>query len=232
MTQPNYGQVVITGANRGIGLELVRQFAPRADRIVACCRNPEAADDLQALATREGNIVLQQLDVTNETQIEALRDRLDNEPVDLLINNAGVYGPRGAATDKDAWHAVLEVNAMAPLAVSRALLDSVAAGHHKIVASVTSKMGSIADNRSGGSYIYRTSKTALNQTMRSFSHDVADRGITVLLLHPGWVKTAMGGPNALIDVQTSVSGMKAIIDRAEPAMSGRFYDYDGSEIPW
>ena len=232
MAESKYGQVVVTGANRGIGLELVRQFAPRAERIIACCRNPEGAGELKAFADAGGNIVLQRLDVTDATDIEALRERVAGRPVDLLINNAGVYGPRGGGTDKAAWHKVFEVNTMAPLEVSQALLDAVGASRRRVVASITSKMGSIADNTSGGSYIYRTSKTALNQTMRSLARDVADRGITVLLLHPGWVKTAMGGPNALIDVQTSVAGMRRIIDRADPAMSGRFYDYDGSEIPW
>ena len=234
MSQARNECVVITGANRGIGLEFTRRYAADTERVVACCRDPQGAERLRNLADEMGNIDVRRLDVTDGAQIASLAQALGAHPVDVLINNAGVYGPResGMPVDTTAWARVLEVNSMAPLKLAEALLDNIAASDRKVIANLTSKMGSIADNGSGGSYIYRTSKAALNAAMRSLAHDVRERGVTVLLLHPGWVQTDMGGPNALIDTDTSVKGMKEIIDGASLQISGQFLSYDGSEIPW
>ncbi len=233
MSEQQYGTVVVTGANRGIGLEFARRLAPESRRLLACCRQPDEAEALLSLASANDSVEIVRLDVTSDADIDALAGALDGEPVDLLLNNAGIYGPRGRPPlDHAGWHEVLSVNTMAPLRVAGALLDNVAASDRRLVANVTSKMGSIGDNAGGGAYVYRSSKAALNAVMVSLARDTADRGVTVLLLHPGWVQTDMGGPNALIDVETSVSGMKAIIDRATTADSGCYFDYDGSRIPW
>ena len=121
---------------------------------------------------------------------------------------------------------------VAPVMLAQALLDNVASGNRKLIASITSKMGSLADNTSGGSYAYRSSKTALNMAMKSLAIDLHDRGISVIVLHPGWVQTDMGGPNGLINVDESVMQMRKILDQAGPDESGRFFDRDGSVIPW
>lgn len=234
MSKPDYGTVVLTGANRGIGLEFARRFAPECTRLIACCRQPEAAPELQALAAEHEHVNVFPLDVTDDGQIENLVHYVNGGAIDLLINNAGIYGPRCSQMplEHDRWHEVLAVNVMAPIRIASALLENVSASDRRIVATLTSKMGSIGDNQGGGAYIYRSSKAALNAVMVSLARDTADRDIRVLLLHPGWVKTDMGGPNALIDVDTSVSGMKAIIDGADAEASGGYFDYDGSRIPW
>jgi NAD(P)-dependent dehydrogenase (short-subunit alcohol dehydrogenase family) len=230
-----YGTVVITGANRGIGLEFVRRFANCAERVIACCRNPARAAELDHIgADSRGSVQIKTLDVTDYPAVKALAATLNGEPVDLLLNNAGMLGPRPdlKLQEVESWRQVLEVNTIAPLKMAEAFVDSVAASRRKLIVNITSKMGSIGDNTSGSAYIYRSSKSALNSVMKSFSIDNADQGLTVLMLHPGWVKTDMGGPDALIDVATSVDGMMAIIDSAGPEQSGRCFDYDGSPIPW
>ena len=235
MAEKRYGSILITGANRGLGLEFTRQFAPEAERIIACCRNLARANELTRIASQsEGVVQTRTLDVTNGEQIKALAAELAGQPIDLLLNNAGIIGPRsaGSVQDIDAWRQVLEVNTIAPLKMVESLLDSVALSKRKLIVNISSKMGSMGDNQSGGSYIYRSSKAALNAVMKSLSLDTADRGVTVLLLHPGWVATDMGGPNGLIDAVTSVTGMKGVIDRADSGVAGHFLNYDGTEIPW
>ncbi|MDJ0655527.1 MAG: SDR family oxidoreductase [Xanthomonadales bacterium] len=231
----NYGTVLITGANRGLGLEFTRQLAGDADRIIATCRNPARSDELRAMAeSSEGKIEVRALEVTDYSQARKLARELGNDPIDLLINNAGILGPRpgNLVQDVDAWRRVFEVNVIAPTKMVEAFADQVAASNRKLIANITSKMGSIADNTSGGAYIYRSSKAALNAVGRSMARDLADRQVTVLLLHPGWVRTDMGGPNGLIDAPTSVAGMKDILDQATLEQSGGFYNYDGASIAW
>lgn len=228
--------VLITGASRGIGLEFVKFYAERGARVYACCRQPESARDLAALAARSGGLVqVQPLDVTNERQVANLKAVLGDTPVDILINNAGIYGQDDARfgnTDVEAWLQAFRVNTIAPVKIAEALVENVARGTRRVMAFLSSKMGSIDDNGSGGSYVYRTSKTALNMAVKSMSIDLAPRGIAVVALHPGWVLTDMGGPSAEIDTATSVSGMARVLDGLDAANSGRFYEYDGSVIPW
>jgi NAD(P)-dependent dehydrogenase (short-subunit alcohol dehydrogenase family) len=191
----DFGNVLITGSNRGLGLEFVRRLAPLSKRIIACCRNPDRADGLKFAADKSAGVVeIQKLDVTNYGQVKSLGQSLAGEPIDLLINNAGVLGPRPEnwPQDVDAWRRVLEVNSIAPLKVAESFLESVVASERKIIANITSKMGSIGDNSGGSAYIYRSSKAALNAVMRSLAIDTADRDVVVLLLHPGWVKTDIG----------------------------------------
>ncbi|HKJ52416.1 MAG TPA: SDR family oxidoreductase [Gammaproteobacteria bacterium] len=227
--------VLITGANRGIGLELCEQFAADGWQVIACCRNPDSAKALQALGERYPGIEVQALEVTDYARVDELAKRLEGRPIDILLSNAGIYGPKGVAfgkVDPAAWREVLEVNTIAPLMLVQAFVSHLAASRQKLVAVISSKVGSIADNRSGGSYLYRSSKTAVNQVVKSLSIDLAGRGIAVISLHPGWVQTDMGGPDAEIDTAESVAGLKSILQSAGSAQSGRFLEYNGKQIPW
>lgn len=221
--------VLVTGANRGIGLEFARQYKEDGWEVIATCRRPDKADELNALG-----VEVQRLDVADFREIAALGGRLADRAIDVLINNAGVFGSAQSfgCTDVDEWEHVLRVNAMAPLKMAEAFAGHVARSQRRIIASVTSKMGSIEDNSSGDMYLYRSSKAALNAVNKSLSLDLKDRGILCVVLNPGWVKTDMGGPSALITAQQSVTGMRRIIENATTAHSGRFFNYDGQEIPW
>ena len=227
--------ILITGANRGIGLEFVAQYLRRGDNVLATCRNPGQADKLNEMQAGQGRLTVLQLDVSNTDSFGQFVSSLENQPIDVFINNAGVYGPRssgfGQLTQQD-WLAVFQVNTIAPALLTQALVGNLKQGTEGKLVYLTSKMGSIEDNTSGGSYIYRSSKTALNQVVKSLSLDLAAEGLTAIVIHPGWVQTDMGGANALIDTQTSVSGMVAVIDKLTSADSGRFYNYDGNSIPW
>ncbi len=232
MTQPT---ILITGANRGIGLELARQFAADGWQVLACCRDPDGAESLQALARDNGSVEIHALDVTDYDQVDALARALSGRPIDVLLSNAGIYGPKGVGfgnVDPAEWREVLEVNTIAPLMLVQAFVDHVAASERKLVAVVSSKVGSIADNSSGGSYLYRSSKTAVNQVVKCLSIDLADRGISAISLHPGWVQTEMGGPHAEIGTDESVTGLKRILESAGPAQTGQFIEYNGDPIAW
>ena len=217
--------VLVTGANRGIGLEFCRQYALEEWRVLACCRHP--SKDL-ALP----GVEIYPLDVGDPAQIQKLAGRLSGESVDLLINNAGIYPDSGnfGEIDYEKWMRAFEINAMAPLRMAEAFVNLIA--RSGTIATLTSKMGSLADNTSGGEYPYRSSKAAANMVMRSMAIDLKAFGIISVALHPGWVKTEMGGPSALISVEQSVSGMRRVIERLAPADSGKFLSYDGLEIPW
>jgi len=228
--------ILITGTNRGIGLEFVHRYLARGDQVIATAREPAQAQALQELAAGNSSLLrIMELDVADpDSQYRFVR-ALGEQAIDVFINNAGVYGPRAAgfgAVSEQEWLAVLRVNTIAPLLLTQQLIANIKRGAAGKLVYVTSKMGSIADNQSGGSYIYRSSKTALNQVVRSLAADLADQGLTAAVVHPGWVQTDMGGPNALIDTATSVTGMIAVIDALTPENSGRFFNYDGSEIPW
>jgi len=227
--------ILITGANRGIGLEISEQFAADGWTVLACCRNPADAEALQALASRYPAIELYALDVTDYAQMSSLSAQLRDRSIDILLSNAGIYGPRGANfgdVDAAAWREVFEVNSIAPMMLVQAFVDQVAASPQKLVGVISSKMGSIADNGSGGSYIYRSSKTAVNQVVRNLSIDLAGHGISVLSLHPGWVQTDMGGANAEISVGDSAAGLKTILQVAGPEQNGQFLEFNGDPIPW
>jgi NAD(P)-dependent dehydrogenase (short-subunit alcohol dehydrogenase family) len=223
--------VLITGANRGVGLEFARQYADAGWRVIATCRDPELARALKAL---EGDVRRHALDVANDDQIAALARNLADLPIDLLINNAGIGGPHDTFGDSDAaaWLKVLRVNAIAPLHMAERFLANLERGQRKLIVNITSRMGSLADNAGGGSYMYRTSKAALNMVTRTMANDLRPRGITVIAVSPGWVKTDMGGVNALITAGESVGEMRAKIDTLTLADSGHFFNYDGRALPW
>jgi NAD(P)-dependent dehydrogenase (short-subunit alcohol dehydrogenase family) len=229
-------RVLITGTSRGIGLEMARQFAEAGWRVHATCRQPERARELARFAAgSQDSVSIHPLDVTEPRQIEAMAAALAAAPLDLLINNAGVLGPAHQGfghTDVDVWLYTLYVNAVAPLKLMEALAENLAAAERGLVANVSSKMGSMSANDSGGFYIYRSAKAALNAVVRSTALDLAERGILVVALHPGWVRTDMGGPGAELAPAESVARMREVLQRIGPADSGRFFDTDGTTIPW
>lgn len=226
---------LITGANRGIGLEFVRQYAAEGWRILACSRQPEKSDTLNAMAARyPEQITVHPLDVADHAQIETLALSLTNESIDLLVNNAGIYTAthKNDNIDYEAWTHAFLVNTMAPLKMAQTFATQIARSNQKVIVTISSKMGSIEDNSGGGSYIYRSSKAAVNMVVKSLSIDLKPTGVIAVVFHPGWVQTEMGGPNALISTTQSVSGMRHVISQLTLADSGKFIAYDGEIIPW
>jgi NAD(P)-dependent dehydrogenase (short-subunit alcohol dehydrogenase family) len=229
--------ILITGSNRGLGLEWARQHAAEGWRVHATCRHPGQADALQALARSTPSVSIHRLDVTRSDEIAQLVDELSGAPIDLLINNAGVYlekfdnEPLGRISYGH-WEETLAVNTLGAVRLTEALKDNLGTSRRRLVVTITSHMGCIAEITAPGSYAYRSSKAALNAAMKGLSIELAPRGIGVVLLHPGWVKTRMGGPGARISTTESVQGMRAIIDRFQMPETGRLYRYDGRELPW
>ena len=228
--------VLVTGANRGLGLEFVRQYAEDGWRVLAACRVPDAANELQELASRHPErIRILAIDVLNAAGVKKAAASLRDEPIDLLLNNAGVGSPRGqkiGSLDYAAWAGVLDANVLGPARMVEAFVENVAKGRDKRIVTVTSLMGSIADNSSGGSYAYRSSKAAVNAAMKSFSIDLAPRGITCVVVHPGWVRTDMGGAGGKLSPEESVRSLRALIALLKPKDSGKFFNVDGKELPW
>jgi len=220
--------VLITGANRGIGLELATQLARRGDRVIATCRQPAAAEELAALDLR-----VEPLDVGDPASVAELAARIDGK-VDVLINNAGI-GVRGGALgelDYERFERFFAINTLGMLRVTEALLPQLRRGERRVIANMTSRMGSIADNTSGGAYEYRATKAGMNMVNRSLSVDLQPEGFICLVLHPGWVQTAMGGASAPLPVADSAAGLLRIIDAADAEYNGGFYDYSGQSLPW
>ena len=228
--------VFITGTNRGIGLALVHQYLAEDWQVYATAREPESATELQQLANQYPKLLsVYALDVTNATQRQQVANKLNGIPLDILINNAGVYGQNDAYfgnTDEEKWLDALRINTIAPMKIMELLAENIALGEKKIIASMSSKMGSMNDNGSGGSYVYRSTKAALNAIMVSTASDLKEAGISAVILHPGWVRTDMGGSNGEINTQQSAQRLRAILDSVTLENSGDFYDIDGSIIPW
>ncbi|MDY6978419.1 MAG: SDR family oxidoreductase [Pseudomonadota bacterium] len=229
--------ILVTGSNRGLGLEWVRQYTQLGWRVYATCRFPEQADELNQLANDHPNVSLHPLDVTRPEQITVLAGELDGVAIDILVNNAGVYFERWGkdklgTIDYADWQQTFAVNALGAMRVSEALLDSVARSRRRLLVAISSHMGSIADIGSGNDYAYRSSKAALNAAMVGLSHEIAPRKVGILLLHPGWVQTRMGGDAALYSPAESVQGMRQMIDQFTPEQSGIFLRFDGTRMPW
>ncbi|MEX1369132.1 MAG: SDR family oxidoreductase [Nannocystaceae bacterium] len=216
---------VVTGANRGIGLELCRLLHARGDAVIALCR--ETSPGLRELGVR----VEEGIDVGDDAVVSTLRARLGDQPVDVLINNAGIL--RRQALPEIDWDGVrqqLEINSLGPLRVTSALLPNLHEGSK--VAIVTSRMGSIADNDSGGSYGYRMSKAAVNAAGVSLARDLAPRGIAVALLHPGWVKTEMTAKTGNVEASEAATGLLARVDELTAETTGGFWHANGERLPW
>jgi NAD(P)-dependent dehydrogenase (short-subunit alcohol dehydrogenase family) len=217
--------VLVTGANRGIGLELVRLLVSRGDKVIAACRS--VSGELSGL----GVTVEEGVDVTSEDSVAHLVRRLEGQPIDLLINNAGILSRENlSAMDFGAIRLQFEVNAMGPLRVSHALLPQMGPGSK--IGIVSSRMGSIEDNTSGGQYGYRMSKVAVNMAGVSLAHDLKERGIAVALLHPGFVKTEMTGGRGLVSAQAAAVGLMDRLDGLNMANSGTFWHANGDVLPW
>lgn len=225
--------VLITGANRGLGLEFTKQYAEDGWHVIACCRDTKHAHSLANLAGLHSNIQLHALNISDFEAIETLSAKLSHQAIDVLINNAGVY-PHSEFGDIDygAWEQAFHINVLAPMKMVETFSPHVSKSRLKKIVTLSSKMGSIADNTSGGSYAYRSTKTAVNMVMKSLSFDLKRLGIASTILHPGWVRTDMGGPNGLIDAPESVNGLRKVIAELTLENSGRFVAYDGKEIPW
>jgi NAD(P)-dependent dehydrogenase (short-subunit alcohol dehydrogenase family) len=222
-------EVLLTGANRGIGLEFARQLAARGDRVVATCRNPAAASELAAL-----DVQVETLDVVGAASIERIAALYEDRNLDLLINNAGVgvgHRPLGKL-DYEEMGIFYATNAVGPLRLIEALLPALRRGEYPTVVSLTSRVGSIQDNTSGGSYAYRASKAALNAITKSLAIDLAEEGFTCVVLHPGWVQTDMGGASAPLPTDQSVAGMLRVLEGLSQEDSGGFFDYTGESLPW
>ncbi len=221
--------VVVTGANRGLGLEFARQYKAAGWRVIGTARDPDTADELEALGVR-----VLQLDVASQESVDGLAAALGDEPIDLLINNAGIFPRVGKIQEidfEDYWR-TLAVNTVGPVRVTRALLPNLRQGKLKIIAGLSSNLGSIAENERGNFYGYRESKAALNMFTKTLAAELGPEGFTCVVLTPGWVQTDMGGPNAPLQPADSIAGMKAVLDKLTPADNGTFWSYDGSQMPW
>ncbi len=228
-------QLLITGANRGIGLEFTQQYLRHGWRVYATYRN-NPGTELEALACDQ--LTLLPLDVAEDDGILALQHTLKGVDLDLIINNAGAFGPTATGqalgtVSRKTWLDVLNVNSVAPLMLAQALHKHLATKGGTF-AVLSSRLGSIGENGTdnNGLYIYRSSKSAVNQVVKCLSIDLETQGITVVALHPGWVRTDMGGPSAAIDTQTSVNGLRHVLESISLKDSGRFINYDGSAIAW
>jgi NAD(P)-dependent dehydrogenase (short-subunit alcohol dehydrogenase family) len=227
---------LITGANRGLGLEFARQYAGDGWQVYATCREPESASDLRRLTdASDYKVRIMPLDVTDIASIKAVAAELEDQAIDLLLNNAGVGGPRGQTIgniDYDAWARVLDVNTLGPLRVAEAFVDHVARSQLKLIVTLTSGMGSIGDNTSGGAFAYRSSKAAVNMVMRSLAIDLAPRGISCVVINPGWVRTDMGGPHGRQSPAENITKLRRLIEDLGPTHSGKFLNHDGREFAW
>ena len=221
--------ILITGAGRGLGLELAKQFAAGGWTVIGTVR--ELA---KGAAMPKGSQTML-CDVTDRRALARLAADLKGRPIDVLFCNAGMYGQRKQTVgnvDYEVWPEVLRLNVLTPMACVEALADNVAASERKQIVMMSSRMGSIGANEGGGEVAYRSSKAALNAVAKSLSIDLKARGITVICVHPGWVQTDMGGPSAPLTPAESIAGLKRVIEALTPAQSGRFLNYDGAEIPW
>lgn len=228
--------VLVTGANRGIGLEFARQYLADGWTVFAACRQPAAAAALKTLAnSAPGRLTVVGMDVTKIASVRDAATKLDDAAIDLLINCAGIIGVSGQRVGRinyESWANVLDVDTLGPMRVLECFVEHVARSDKRLVVTVSSGLGSIGDNTSGGSIAYRSSKAAVNMAMRSAAHDLAARGITCVVVNPGWVRTDMGGPGATLTAQDSVTALRRVIETLGPDRSGKFLDYDGSEYPW
>ena len=220
--------VLITGCDTGLGVEFARQYAADGCRVVATCVDPATAHAVRAIGA-DARVV--KLDVADLAAIDSLADELRDEPIDILVSNAGIGRPHPpfGQTDYALWHRMLDVNLIGPLRLAEAFVEHVAASSMKVMAFVSSRMGSIGLNLTGGSYAYRSSKAGLNAVVKSLAVDLQSRHILVLALHPGWAKTE---PGARVDVDESVAGMRAIIARCSRHETGSFFAYNDTLLPW
>ena len=222
--------ILITGANRGIGLKFAEILSAN-NNIYATARDITNADDLKKFDNTE----LLELDLLNKDSIKSFCSELKDIPLDLIINNAGIFQDEQmeeTILDPELWLDEIMINAIGPVVLSQKLKENIMSGNDKKIIFISSQMGSIDDNYSGGYYFYRTSKSALNSAAKSLSIDWKADGISVLMLHPGWVRTDMGGSNAKLDIDTSVSKMLDVINSLDMGKTGAFLNYEGKKLEW
>ena len=232
--------VLITGANRGLGLGLTRTYLDDGWDVVAVCRNP--SNELDALSN-DDRLQCFFIDLTDDDELEQLANELAGEPIDVLINNAGMMAKTDSSQGKESvqgfghfdrslWHRTFDINLFTPMKMAELFAPHLAAGTGGKLVTMSSMLGSMKLNTRGGLYAYRASKAAVNAITKSMAIDLADKGITAMVMHPGWVRTDMGGKGADLAIETSVTGMKKVIDGLGASDSGKFLSYDGSEMPW
>lgn len=233
--------VLITGANRGLGLEYVRQYQAEGVTVHACCRNPDSASELNELAASSGGATtVHRMEVSEPAQVQAVADTLRGVAIDRLINNAGILGmeidqPAAGAfgtVDYDVWEEVMRVNVLAPFRICEAFVDHVAASDEKLMVFISTHMASITDLADAAYYPYRSSKAALNLIVKGLSIDLKDRGVRTLAFHPGWVKTDMGSDAAPVEIPDSIAGMRNVIAGYAAPRTGEFINFDGTPYPW
>ncbi len=235
---PDAPVVLITGSNRGIGLGLARHFAAQGWNVIATCRKPKNATELQALAAQNPRVVIEKLDVTDNDRIRALAAQYRDTPIDVLLNNAGISGGMKneslGALNYGVFNQIMAVNAVAPVRMAEAFMEHVAASEQKKIMNISSGEGSVASVRGGRLYFYRSSKRALNMMMHTMAKEVAGRGIVVGLLGPGAVDTDMmrGIPIPKLSVEKSASDLYEVIAGFDAESSGMFIHHDGTPIPW
>jgi NAD(P)-dependent dehydrogenase (short-subunit alcohol dehydrogenase family) len=221
--------ILISGAGRGLGLELARQYAADGWRVIGTVRDAEGRKRLEKVGA-DARIA----DMTRREQIGALAGSLKGEPLDVLFCSAGIIGKRGMALgsfDYASWEEVLRVNVLGAAALAEALVDNVVASERKVIAMMSSRLGSITES-SGMTLPYATSKAALNMLVKGLAATLAPKGVIAVALSPGWVRTDMGGAGAPLAPETSVAGLRKVIAGLKPADSGKFFSHDGSSIPW
>jgi NAD(P)-dependent dehydrogenase (short-subunit alcohol dehydrogenase family) len=221
--------VLITGANRGIGLEMARQYSMAGWRVIGTAREPDSAEALRGNAAQ-----VLQLDVTDPSSVSRLASDLGESPIDVLINNAGIQPLMWKLheVDFDVFERALAVNTTGPVRVTQALLPNLRLGELRKVINITTNLSSIAENTDGGFYGYRESKAALNMFTKSLAAELGPEGFTCIVLHPGWVKTDLGGPQAPLQVEESVRGMLRVIEGLSPSDNGTFWTFDAKKMAW
>ena len=234
--------VLVTGANRGLGLEFVRQYLAEGWQVIACCRRTSEPLDVLHQSHPDA-LIIDEFALGDTAQLKAFAARLGTRPVDVVINNAGTMGRGSFATkglepfrfgnaEAEDWAQVFHLNVFVPMKLAELLVENVAASEMRRIVTLTSMLGSIAMNTVGGVYAYRASKAAVNAMMRSMAIDLAERGIIAIPLHPGWVRTDLGGKKAQLDAPVAVAGMRDVIGALTPEQTGCFLAYDGETLPW
>jgi NAD(P)-dependent dehydrogenase (short-subunit alcohol dehydrogenase family) len=231
-------RVLITGANRGLGLEFARQYSASGWDVVATARHPKQSQELEQLA-KSKSVSLQALDVASDESVKHLVEVLDGRPVDLLILNSAIFtrdGNKLGQLNYAGWRESFETNVLGAMRVAEALIENVAASKRKQIVAISTGMGSLESLGTtigfGSAYQYRSSKAALNMAMSILAKEVEPQGISVLIFSPGWVQTDMGGPNAVLTPQQSIAGMRKVLDGNPMELTGKFLSYDGSTWPW
>lgn len=227
--------ILITGANRGIGLEFTKQYLSQNYKVLACCRDSSQAEQLKQLqGDFASELLIIELDLNSEASLQQLKTTLAKAPIDIVINNAAIFKLEDAhyQLNSKSWQNFFQTNAIAPYLIAQLLMENIELGTQKKIINISSEMGSMSLNHEGGYTPYRASKAALNAITKNLAIEVKAKHITVVAIHPGWVQTDMGGSNGLLSPAASVAAMRSLIAQFRINDSGKFYDYTGKELAW